>query len=194
MEENRSIAPDLSEEVLQGLHPVLECLLFVASDPVSPDRLSQLLRLDPATVSTALEHFRQNYVNGGGLQVVRVAGGYQLRTRPEFAGLVSQFLRPAAQRLSRQALETLAIVAYQQPITQPEIDALRGVNSDGTIKTLLERELIRDAGRKDAPGRPILYGTTEHFLAHFGLADLSELPKLEESLGAANREKRDLAI
>jgi segregation and condensation protein B len=180
-------------EALEQLHPLLECLLFVASEPVTPARVSEVLELEESAAAAALEHFRLHYTNGGGLQVVRLAGGYQLRTRPEFASLVAAFLRPAAQKLSRQALETLAIIAYEQPITQPEIDALRGVNSDGVIKTLLERDLIREAGRKDAPGRPILYRSTEYFLRHFGLSDLSELPKLEKSLGAAT-ENTELAI
>ncbi len=126
--------------------------------------------------------------------MIRVAGGYQLRTRPEFAEVVSAFLRPASQRLSRQALETLAIVAYQQPITLAEIEAVRGVHSDAVLKTLVERELVSEAGRKEAPGRPRLYQTTEYFLKHFGLADLSELPKLEDSLGAAIPEQRDLSV
>lgn len=182
------------EHGLSNLHPVLECLLFVASEPVTPRQIGEALRLEEEMAVRALEHFRHNYVNGGGLHVVRIAGGYQLRTRPEFAGAISTFLRPAAQKLSRQALETLAIIAYEQPITQPEIDALRGVNSDGVMKTLLEKDLIREAGRKDAPGRPILYRTTETFLKHFGLADLTELPKLEESLGAAVPDKRDVPI
>lgn len=184
----------MSEAPLRSLHPVLECLLFVASEPVTARHVGDTLNLDEKTAAAALEDFRQHYVNGGGLHVVRVAGGYQLRTRPEFASVVSAFLRPAAQRLSRQALETLAIIAYEQPITVPEIDALRGVKSDGVVKTLAERELIRETGRKDAPGRPILYGTTDYFLKHFGLADLSELPSLEESLGGAIPEKRELAI
>jgi segregation and condensation protein B len=188
------LGSELNGETVRNLFPVLECLLFVAADPVSPAQVGQVLEIPEETATEALEHFRRHYVNGGGLHVVRVAGGYQLRTRPEFANVVATFLRPAAQKLSRQALETLAIVAYEQPITQPEIDLLRGVNSDGVIKTLADRELIREVGRKDAPGRPILYGTTDYFLRHFGLADLSELPKLEESFGAANLEKRELAI
>ena len=190
-----SVTDPTSElEPLRRLYSALECLLFVAPEPVQPRHVSEVLELEETTAAALLEDFRSNYVNGGGLQVVRVAGGYQLRTRPEFASVVSAFLRPAAQRLSRQALETLAIVAYEQPITQPEIDALRGVKSDGVIKTLLERDLIREAGRKDAPGRPILYRTTEYFLKHFGLPDLSELPSLEESLGAAMPQKRVLPI
>src|SRR5262249_56057014 len=99
-------------------------------------------------------------------------------TGAEYAEQVGAFVRPPAQRLSRQALETLAIVAYQQPITQPEIDALRGVNSSGVLKTLVERELIAELGRAESVGRPIRYGTTARFLTHFGLNDLSELPLL----------------
>jgi len=190
----RAAAEPESHPDLGALHPLLECLLFVAPEPVTARQVAEVLDVDEETAQAALEHFRRGYTSGGGLQVIRVAGGYQLRTRPEFASAVASFLRPTAQKLSRQALETLAIVAYEQPITQPEIDALRGVNSDGVIKTLAERDLIREAGRKDAPGRPILYRTTDYFLKHFGLADLSELPKLEESLGAAIPEKRDVSI
>ena len=182
------------EATLRNLFPALECLLFVSPEPVTAEQVGSALNLDAVQAGTALEVFRQQYVNGGGLHVVRVAGGYQLRTRPEFAEVVSAFLRPPAQKLSRQALETLAMVAYEQPLTQPEIDALRGVNSDGVIKTLLERELIVEAGRKEAPGRPILYRTTDRFLKHFGLADLTELPQLEDSLGADELEKREISI
>ena len=184
----------MSEGALDNLHPVLECLLFVAPEPVTAQQIGQVLDLDEETATAALEDFRLCYTTRGGLQVVRIAGGYQLRTRPEFATVVSLFLRPATQKLSRQALETLAIIAYEQPITQPEIEALRGVNSDGVIKTLVERDLVQEAGRKDAPGRPRLYRTTPHFLTHFGLADLAELPKLEDSLGAAIPDKRELSI
>jgi segregation and condensation protein B len=184
----------MEETLPANLHPLLECLLFVAPEPVTARQVADVLSLEEAHAGQILEEFRHSYVNGGGLHVIRVAGGYQLRTRPEFASVVSAFLRPAAQKLSRPALETLAIVAYEQPITQPEVDAIRGVQSAGVIKTLVERELIREAGRKDGPGKPILYRTTDHFMKHFGLADLSELPKLEETLGAAIPEKRDLSI
>jgi len=184
----------MDEPVSSNIHPLLECLLFVAAEPVTPRQVADVLELEEASAVELLEEFRRGYVNGGGLHVVRIAGGYQLRTRPEFASVVSAFLRPAAQKLSRQALETLAIIAYEQPITLPEIDAIRGVHSDGVVKTLQERELVKEAGRKDAPGRPILYRTTDHFLKHFGLGELSELPTLEDTLGAAIPEKRDLPI
>lgn len=170
----------VDEAALRRLGAVIECLLFVSPQPVTAQQVAAVMELEEEAARTALELLRHGYSETSGLHVVRVAGGYQLRTRPEHAGIVAAFLRPAAQKLSRQALETLAIIAYEQPITQPEIDALRGVTSDGVIKTLLDRELIREAGRKDAPGRPFLYRTTERFLQHFGLPDLSELPSLEE--------------
>jgi segregation and condensation protein B len=177
-----------SESEPGRLRGVLESLLFVAGEPVAPRRIAQVLGLEEEAVAQALEELRLNPSPESGLQVVRVAGGYQLCTRPEHAEAVARFLQPAAQRLSRQALETLAIIAYRQPITQPEIDAIRGVHSGGVLKTLQERELIHEAGRKETVGRPILYGTTEEFLKHFGLHDLSELPLLEESFVQESRQ------
>src|SRR5438874_2908205 len=172
----------------ERLRPVLECLLFVAAEPVTAEQVARALQLEIEAAVSALEDLRENYPVGGGLQVARVAGGYQLRTRPEYAEFITRFLQPDPQRLSRQAVETLAVIAYRQPITQPEIDSLRGVSSSGVLKTLLDRGLIREAGRKDSPGRPILYETTTEFLKHFGLADLSELPNLEEASRATDDE------
>src|SRR6266540_1939751 len=116
-----------------------------------------------------------------GLQLVEVAGGHQITTRPEYNDWVRELLDPRTPtRLSIQALETLAVIAYKQPVTLPEIIDLRGIKSGGVIKTLLEKRLIRILGRKEVVGRPILYGTTKQFLLHFGLKDLAELPKIEE--------------
>jgi segregation and condensation protein B len=162
----------------ERLGAALECLLFVAREPLTPAHAAQVLGLEEAGVRDALENLRTHFKGHGGLQVTCVAGGYEMGTRPEFAEQVQAFLRPPAQKLSRQALETLAIIAYQQPITQPEIDAVRGVNSGGVLKTLLERDLIADVGRAETVGRPIRYATTAEFLKHFGLNDLSELPLL----------------
>ena len=173
---------------LERLRPILECLLFVAGEPVTPEQVARALGLEIEVAVSALEDLREHYPASGGLHVVRVAGGYQLRTRPEYAEFITRFLQPDPQRLSRQAVETLAVIAYKQPITQPEIDSLRGVSSSGVLKTLLDRGLIREAGRKDSPGRPILYETTTEFLKHFGLADLSELPNLEEASRATDDE------
>jgi segregation and condensation protein B len=164
----------------ERLRAVLECLLFVAREPVTPRQVAQTLALEETAAEAALEELRRGFAGSGGLQVTCVAGGYEMATRPEFAEHVAAFLRPPAQKLSRQALETLAIIAYQQPMTQPQIDALRGVNSDGVLKTLLERDLIAEVGRAETVGRPILYGTTAEFLKHFGLKDLTELPLLSE--------------
>jgi segregation and condensation protein B len=160
---------------------LLECFLFVSPEPVTPAQVAAALEIDERAAREALEGLRERYPSPG-LQVVRVAGGYQLCTRPEHAEAVSRFLRPPAQRLSRPALETMAIIAYRQPITQPEIEAIRGVNCTGVLRTLLERDLIAEKGRKETVGRPILYVTTDQFLKHFGLKDLTELPLLEESL------------
>jgi segregation and condensation protein B len=162
------------------LRAVLECLLFVATEPVTPRQVAQTLSLEEAEAGRALEELRLQFTNGGGLQVVRVAGGYQMCTRPEYADAVARFLRPGAHRLSRQALETLAIIAYRQPVTRPEIDEIRGVDCGGTLKLLLDRSLIRVLGKKEEPGRPLLYGTSKEFLEFFNLKDLRDLPTLRE--------------
>jgi segregation and condensation protein B len=163
------------------LDAVLECFLFVSPEPVTPGQVAATLDLDERAAREALEGLRERY-SSPGLQVIRVAGGYQLCTRPEHGEFIARFLRPPAQRLTRPALETLAIVAYRQPITQPEMEAIRGVNCAGVLKTLTDRGLIVEKGRKETVGRPILYVTTDQFLKHFGLKDLTELPLLEESL------------
>src|SRR5260221_3393556 len=130
----------------------------------------------------ALEELAADYARDGrGLQIVEVAGGFQITTRPEYNDWVRELLDPKTPtRLSIQALETLAVVAYKQPVTLPEIIDLRGVKSGGVIKTLLEKRLIRIIGRKEVVGRPMLYGTTKQFLLHLGLRDLAELPRIEE--------------
>jgi segregation and condensation protein B len=170
------------------LEAILECLLFVAAEPVTAAQVARALAIAEERAADGLEGLRAAFGSDRGLQVVRVAGGYQLRTRPEYAEFVTRFLQPDPQKLSRQAVETLAVIAYRQPITQPEIDALRGVSSSGVLKTLLERGLIAEAGRKESPGRPILYQTTPEFLKHFGLSDLSELPDLEDPACAAGED------
>jgi segregation and condensation protein B len=117
---------------------------------------------------------------GRGLQLIKVAGGWKLCTRPQYAPFISRMHEPTRVRLSRAALETLAIIAYRQPITRPEMEAIRGVNVDGVISTLLNYSLIEEKGRKEAPGRPMLYGTTTDFLSHFGLNSVEDLPALPE--------------
>jgi segregation and condensation protein B len=160
----------------------LECLLFVAETPLPRKRLAELLQASEKEVQRWLEQLRER-LDGTGLQVVEMAGGYRLATRPEYAAFVERYWRPPPVRLSQAALEVLAIIAYRQPITRVEVDALRGVGSHSAVRTLLEHGLIEPCGRKPAPGRPILYRTTTKFLDVFGLRDLSDLPEVAEDLG-----------
>ncbi|MCS7309531.1 MAG: SMC-Scp complex subunit ScpB [Armatimonadota bacterium] len=161
------------------LSRALECVLFVATEPVPMRTLVEVLQVDEEQVQSALCALEERLLSSG-LQLVQLAGGYQLCTRPEFAEVVGRYLQPQPSKLSRAALETVAIIAYRQPITLPEIEAIRGVQSDAVIRTLLQRGLIQEVGRKQAAGRPVLYGTTPQFLHYFGLNSLEELPELEE--------------
>lgn len=177
----------------QRLASIIECLLFVAGEPLSEKELAKTTETDADAVYSALRLLRDRYADSG-LQIVEIAGGFQMSTRAEFAPSVGRLLAPRANKLSRPALETVTIVAYRQPCTQAEIEAIRGVASDGVLKTLVERELIREAGRKPTPGRPILYATTDMFLHYFGLAEISDLPALdEEELEASEQEARQMA-
>lgn len=161
----------------ESLSKALECLLFAAQEPVPLPDLAKALQVEADRVPAIVEKL-QNKLQKRGLHVVTLAGGYSLATRPEYAEEVERLLEPDPEQLSVPALEALAIIAYNQPITRPEIDEIRGVNSTGTVNTLLQKGLLRVAGRKDAPGRPFLLETTPHFLSAFGLKDLSELPSL----------------
>jgi segregation and condensation protein B len=157
----------------------LEGLLFVAPEPVALSQLAQALELTGAEVETGLKDLEASLA-GRGLRLQRHAGRVQLTTAPELSGLIERFLGlEASSKLSRAALETLAIIAYQQPVTRPQVDAVRGVNSDGVMKSLLSKGLINEAGRAEGPGRPILYGTSPDFLQHFGINSLTELPALQ---------------
>lgn len=157
----------------------IECVLLVSGEPVRLDQLVEATQVPPEIVTAAVEMLQQEYA-GRGLEVQAVAGGYQLGTRPAYAEAVRQYLGAAGREpLSQAALETLAIVAYRQPITRPEIEALRGVRSEHILERLEERRLIKAVGRKQTVGRPILYGTTDAFLRYFGLRDLSDLPPIE---------------
>jgi segregation and condensation protein B len=162
---------------------VLEALLFASPQPITRKDIARVLQgVPPEDWERELEELRRDYSRDErGLHVVEVASGYQITTRPEYHDWVRELLDPRMPtRLSIQALETLAVIAYKQPVTLPEIIELRGVKSGGVVKTLLEKRLIRIMGRKEVVGRPILYGTTKQFLLHFGLRDLDELPKIEE--------------
>jgi segregation and condensation protein B len=178
MNENKAEAT-VEEERLKA---ILESLLFAAGEPVALAQLANALDNVPRDeIRRALAQMATAYASGSrGIVLEEVAGGYQLRTPKEHALYVRRLLAAKPPRLSRPLLETLAIVAYRQPITRPEIEQMRGVDAAGVLETLLERGLIKIAGRKDAPGRPIMYATTPEFLATFGLRDLESLPDLEE--------------
>ena len=173
--------PDQDAEAAR-LAAVVESMLLASGAPVPLARLTDALDgPGRSEVVAALRLLGDTYERDGrGLRVVYVAGGYQLRSAPEHGHWVRRLLGGRPPRLSRAMLETLAIVAYRQPCTRPEIEAIRGVDADAVVNTLLERRLIRIQGRKDAPGRPILYGTTKDFLEVFGLPDLQALPALGE--------------
>jgi segregation and condensation protein B len=165
------------------IRAILEALVFASPHPVTPREIGQVLSgVEKAEWLAAMAELSADYSREGrGLQLLEVAGGYQITTRPEYNDWVRELLSPKTpSRLSIQALETLAVIAYKQPVTLPEIIELRGVKSGGVVKTLLEKRLIRIIGRKEVVGRPMLYGTTKDFLLHFGLKDLGELPKIEE--------------
>jgi len=156
----------------------LECLLFAGGGPVPLRKLAAALQCSEEEAESLLAQLQVEY-RSRGLMVQQVAGGYQLCTRPEYAEYVTRLVAAQPEPLSRAALETLAVVAYRQPVTRAEVEAVRGARSDHHLRRLLERNLIREVGRKPGPGAPILYGTTEVFLRHFGLRDLSDLPPLE---------------
>ena len=172
--------PSLPAEEVRA---ILEALIFASPQPITAREVAKVLPgVEKPRWQAALEELRADYARDGrGLQLVDVAGGWQITTRPEYNDWVRELLDPRTPtRLSIQALETLAVIAYKQPVTLPEVIELRGVKSGGVIKTLLEKRLIRIVGRKEVVGRPMLYGTTKQFLLHFGLKDLAELPKIEE--------------
>ncbi|HWR65938.1 MAG TPA: SMC-Scp complex subunit ScpB [Bellilinea sp.] len=158
----------------------IEAILFVAPQPVSVLQLAEALATPVVEVEASLKELDRTLQNGRGVRLQRHEGRYQLTTAPEMAEEIEKYLGlEATSRLSRAALETLAIVAYRQPITRPGVDAIRGVNSDGVMKSLLSKGLISEVGRTEGPGRPILYGSTQDFLQHFGINSLDDLPPFE---------------
>ena len=161
---------------------IIEALIYVSEEPLSVKILADVLKLDKAQVEESLAHLAEEFnARQSGLQLREVAGGWQFATRPEYHEHVRAFLktRPSA-KLSIASLETLAVIAYRQPITVPEILEIRGVQSPSAIKTLLDKKLIVAKGRKETVGRPMMYGTSKEFLLQFGLKDLSELPSVED--------------
>jgi segregation and condensation protein B len=160
---------------------LMESLLFVSGTSLGVKDLQKITELPSGEIEYIMNELMADYRDrDGGVHIAEVAEGYQMVSNSEYSPWIKRIKASTPQRLSMAALETLAIVSYRQPLTKAEIDQLRGVSSDGVIKNLLERRLINVVGKKEAPGRPLLYGTTREFLLHFGLKDLSELPTLRE--------------
>jgi segregation and condensation protein B len=179
------------------LKAILEAVLFVSPEPMSVARLMSILgtvsRTEVVQALGLLTHDLDQ--DGRGIQLVQVAGGYRLVTKQEYGPWLKRMDKAkAAQKLSRSALESLAIIAYKQPLVRAEIEEIRGVETSGVLRTLCERKLVRIVGRKDVPGRPIMYGTTKFFLEHFGLQDLSQLPPLREFKELGDSEQALLPI
>ncbi|NPB09998.1 MAG: SMC-Scp complex subunit ScpB [Thermodesulfobacteria bacterium] len=165
---------------VEELERALEALFFAAGRVVTRRELAKIFsEVEKSSLEEALEALKKRY-QGRGVRLAEVAGGFRFETDPRFAPYIRRLKQGSPPKLSRAALETLAIIAYKQPVTKAEIEAIRGVDSAGAIKTLLEKGLIKISGRKDVPGRPLLYATTTKFLEVFGLKDLKDLPKLKE--------------
>lgn len=167
-------------EDLESLR-VVEALLFVSEDPLTTQRIADILGCEKREATRLVRALTERYdSNGRAVSIREIAGGYQLRTKEDLAPWIRKYLASRPVRLSRAALEVLAVVAYRQPLTRQEIESIRGVDCSAVLQNLLERKLLKIMGRKDVPGRPIIYGTTRQFLGHFNLKDLSELPTLKE--------------
>lgn len=170
------------------LKSVIESLLLANGEPLGIKRIAEMLELPNADVRQAVKDLMEDYeLRQGGIRIVEIANGFQLRTPVENGAFVKMLNASKPFKFSRAALETLSIIAYRQPITRSDVEYLRGVDSGGVLKTLLEKHLVRILGKKDVPGRPIIYGTSPQFLELFGLKDLSQLPPLKE-VGALEEE------
>jgi segregation and condensation protein B len=186
--EQAAIADD-SGEAHRYLKGAVEALLFVAEAPLTPKELARAAKIDRKRTLELIEEIRADYAPRG-IQLHEVAGGYCFRSNPEFANYVKTHLAQRPVRLSRAQLETLSIIAYRQPITRPEVDDIRGVDSGPVIKGLLERDLVKILGKKDEPGRPMLYGTTVEFLELFNMRSLQDLPTLKEFTELTDESRR----
>jgi len=168
---------------VEELERIIEALLFASPEPLTIARIRSIVPgLEKQQVVEAINSLRQEYAGESrSFQIVEIGGGFQLTTKPDYAVWVGKlFEERSRQKLSRAALETLAIIAYKQPVMRSTIESIRGVNVDGVLRTLMERDLVRIVGRGEGPGRPLLFGTTRQFLIRFGLNRLSDLPKIEE--------------
>ncbi len=167
---------------MENLKNIIEALLFISESPLRLDQIKKAVpEADPQNIRKSVLALKDEYEKrAGGFLLVEVAGGYQFRTRPEYKEWIGRLFQPSPQRLSPAALETLAIVAYRQPVLRSEIEQIRGVNSGNTLRILLERKLIRVLGRREIPGRPLVYATTQKFLETFDLKSLKDLPTPKE--------------
>ena len=170
-----------------SLMGAIEALIFASEQPIKLDKLISILTEDrgdevpKADVVHLIEEIRNTcHAEGRGIALMDIAGGYQFRTRTEYATLLQRLKAKKPPKFGRAAMEALAIIAYRQPVTRAEIEELRGVDSGGVVRTLLEKKLVKILGKKEVPGRPMIYGTSRYFLEHFGLRDLSQLPSLKE--------------
>jgi len=186
MEEQQEQTSDEPRSGTAELKAIVEALIFASPDPLTPKALYKLMAEEPKEdIQAALAELKKDYERPGGLQLVEVAGGYQIVTRTDLHEWVRKlFNERSTQKLTMQGLETLAVIAYKQPITALEITEVRGVNTAGVLSTLLERHLIKIVGRKPVVGRPFMYATTKEFLIRFGLNDLNDLPKVEDMAAA----------
>ena len=167
----------------------IEAMLFAAGDPLKPERISELLDVPVEHVAELLRELQEDMAGSErGICLLQVAGGYQLCTKPELAAVVEKLAAFQDPKLSGPALETLSIIAFKQPVTRQDVEYIRGVQSDGVINTLVERRLVKEVGRKETIGRPLLFGTTDEFLSCFGLNSLDELPALPESVEPGKEE------
>jgi segregation and condensation protein B len=179
---------------LNEITKIVEALIFASDSPIPENRITNIItELDSAHIHEIVDELNTKYDHDGhAFKIVRLAGGYQFVTRSEYANYIKQYYKGRSKsRLSRAALETLAIIAFKQPISRPEIDSIRGVNSDGVVKNLLERNLVYISGRSETIGRALIYSTTPEFLQYFGVNDISDLPKpreIEELLGSGQEE------
>lgn len=165
----------------EDLFGMLEAILFVSNEPLSREKLQEALSISPLEMSEVLEEYMEILnLPGRGIELIEAGGGYKLQTKKTYWNQVSGIVRPQGGQLSRAALETLSIIAYKQPITRSEVEEIRGVNADSMIYRLLEKELIQEVGRKNVPGHPNLYGTTNTFLLQLGINSLEELPPLQD--------------
>jgi segregation and condensation protein B len=180
------MSENAGENSMTDLMTKVEALLFVAPSPISISQLSSLLNEKPKTVEETIKLLGKGYLNNRGMRLQECNGRFQLTSSPDNHELIEQFLgQEESSSLSQAALEALSIVAYRQPITRPDVDEIRGVNSDGVMRNLLNKGLIQEIGRSEGAGRPILYGTTIEFLQYFGLSSLKELPEFESSPDSA---------